>query len=168
MPAQDQEKVPLKMQARYAEIVAVTDAICAEHLNTEYAQLCRKMAAALSRKRPSPLERGRVNTWAAGILHAAGQNNFLFDKSQTPHIRADALAQICGVSKSTAGNKAKEIRDLLDISFLDFHWTLPSRMGDNPLAWMVSVDGFIIDARRLPREIQEEAYRKGLIPYVPE
>jgi hypothetical protein len=29
------------------------------------------------------------------------------------------------------------------------------------------VNGFVVDARRLQREVQEEAYRKGLIPYVP-
>jgi hypothetical protein len=33
---------------------------------------------------------------------------------------------------------------------------------------MVSVNGFITDARTFPREIQGEAYRKGIIPYVPE
>ena len=35
------------------------------------------------------------------------------------------------------------------------------------MAWMISVNGFIVDARRLKREVQEEAFRKGLIPYVP-
>jgi hypothetical protein len=28
-------------------------------------------------------------------------------------------------------------------------------------------NGFILDARRLKREVQEEALRKGLIPYLP-
>jgi hypothetical protein len=32
---------------------------------------------------------------------------------------------------------------------------------------MISVNGFIVDARRLKREVQEEAFRKGLVPYVP-
>jgi hypothetical protein len=35
------------------------------------------------------------------------------------------------------------------------------------MAWMISVNGFVLDARHLRREAQEEAYRKGLIPYVP-
>ena len=34
-------------------------------------------------------------------------------------------------------------------------------------AWNVMVNGLIVDARRLPRHLQEEAYRKGLIPYLP-
>ncbi len=39
---------------------------------------------------------------------------------------------------------------------------------DSSLVWMVSLNGFIIDARSLPREIQEEAVDKGLIPYLPD
>ena len=38
----------------------------------------------------------------------------------------------------------------------------------NLLAWMVEVDGIPMDARALPREIQEEAFRLGLIPFLPE
>jgi len=168
MSGQSQERVPKKMRDIYDAIVAITDAFCQEYLNEEYAQLCRKMAAALSRKRPSPLERGYVETWAAAVVYALGQVNFLFDKSQTPHMRANELCEIMGVSQSTASSRAKEIRDMLKIGMMDFHWTLPSRMDDNVMAWMISVDGFIVDVRMLPREIQEEAYRKGLIPYIPD
>ena len=50
---------------------------------------------------------------------------------------------------------------------MDPRWTLPSLIDRNPLAWMISVDGFILDARRVPRHLQEEAFRKGLIPYIP-
>jgi len=162
------ESVPNAMKPRYDEIVTVTDAFCDEHLNAEYAQLCRQMAATLARKRPSPLQTGRVNTWAAGIVHALGTVNFLFDKTQEPHIRAADLAEASGLAKSTISGKSKQIRDLLKIGLMDPDWTLPSRMDDNMMAWMVSVDGLILDARYLPREIQEEAYRKGFIPYVPD
>jgi hypothetical protein len=46
-------------------------------------------------------------------------------------------------------------------------WTLPSRLTDNPLAWMVQLNGLIVDARRLPIGLQQMAFDKGLIPYVP-
>jgi hypothetical protein len=161
------ETVPEAMKSRYDEIVAATDAFCGEHLNAEYAQVCRQMAATLARKRPSPLLGGRPNTWAAAIVHTVGSVNFLFDKTQDPHMRADDLAALFGLSKSTVGNKSKEIRDILDISVFDPDWTLPSKIDDNPMAWMISVNGFILDARHAPRPIQEEAYRKGLIPYLP-
>ena len=38
----------------------------------------------------------------------------------------------------------------------------------NPLIWMIQVNGLIMDVRHAPRHIQEEAFRKGLIPYIPE
>jgi hypothetical protein len=32
---------------------------------------------------------------------------------------------------------------------------------------MVAVNGLIVDVRQMPRVVQEEAYRKGIIPYIP-
>ena len=160
-------KVPEKMQATYDAIVALTDAVCEEHLNEEYAELCREMAAKLARKRPSPLASGRTQTWAAAITYTIGQVNFLFDKSQTPHMTAAELAEAFGVAQSSASNKAKSIRDMLKIYMMDAKWTLPSRMDSNPLVWMIEVNGFIVDARYVPREIQEIAFEKGFIPYIP-
>ncbi|MBI3766861.1 MAG: hypothetical protein HY271_00025 [Deltaproteobacteria bacterium] len=40
-------------------------------------------------------------------------------------------------------------------------------LAENPLAWMIEVDGLIVDARTMPLEIQEEAWRRGLIPDLP-
>jgi len=161
------ESVPEAMKARYDEVVELTDAFCREHLNEEYAQLCREMVATLARKRPSPLLGGKTLSWAAAVVYAIGSVNFLFSKDETPHMRANELAAAFGLAQSTVGNKAKEIKDLLNITVLDSRWTLPSRLEDNPMAWMVSINGLIIDARDLRRELQEEAYRKGLIPFIP-
>ena len=46
-------------------------------------------------------------------------------------------------------------------------WTLPSRLAENPLVWMIPVNGVIVDMRMVPRELQEQAYELGLIPFVP-
>jgi hypothetical protein len=54
--------VPEAAQPRYNEITALTDALCREKLNDEYAQLCREMTAALARKRPPPLMGGHSST----------------------------------------------------------------------------------------------------------
>ncbi len=160
--------VPKKMRAKYDEIVKLTDDVCQAHLNDEYAELCREMAAKLSRKKPSPLEKGRVKSWAAAILYTIGRINFLFDKSQTPHLEARQLCQLIGVSQGTASSKSTEIMRMFNL--MQFHpdWTLPSQIDENPLTWMISVNGFIIDARSAPRELQEEAFRLGLIPYLPD
>ena len=59
------------------EIAAITDRLCAEHLDAEYGALCRKAIARLARKRPSPLLRGEPRTWAAGIIYTIGMVNFV-------------------------------------------------------------------------------------------
>ena len=83
-------------------------------------------------------------------------------------MRADELYAWFSVVASTGGNKAKQIRDMLRINKLDGKWMLPSMVEQHPLAWMISANGFIVDARSLPRLIQEEAYRMGLIPSLQE
>jgi hypothetical protein len=160
-------KVPDSMQAVYDQITGISDAFCREYLNEEYAELARKMAATLARKRPSPLVSGRANSWAAGILYTLGQVNFLFDKSQSPHMRADELCKRIGVSQQTASGRAQKIRAVLDIFQMHPDWTLPSLMDHNPLVWILSVNGMMVDIRHMPREAQVVAFEKGLIPYIP-
>jgi hypothetical protein len=147
--------------------VALTDAVCKEHLNEEYAQLARELAAALCRKRPSPLAKGTPRTWACGIVYALGKVNFLFDKTQTPHLSSRELCERFGVGQSTASAKANAIMDALAMVPLDPRWCLPSKLADNPLAWLIEINGLLVDARMMPREVQEEVFRKGFIPYLP-
>jgi hypothetical protein len=167
MPTSDPHRVPARLRARFDDIVARTDAVSAEHLDAEYAELSRRMAAALARRRPSPLERGEARTWAAGIVHAVGWVNFLGDPSQDPHMTLAQLAAATGVGKNSVGAASRTIRDALGLMPLDPEWTRPSRMLDNPMAWIVLVDGIPIDVREAPLEVQEEAFRLGVIPFVP-
>jgi len=161
------EDVPKALEAKFNSIVALTDEFARQHLNDEYALLIRQATAALCRKRPSPLEKGQAKTWAAGITHAIGMVNFLFDSSQTPHISAGDLYQAFGISSSTGQAKSKLVRDTLKMHQLDPDWCLPSHVEDNPLIWMLSVNGLIMDIRSAPLSAQVEAFRQGLIPYIP-
>ncbi len=161
------ETIPQATRPHYERIVALTDAVCREYLNEEYAQLIRRLAAALARKRPSPIVRGKPEIWAAGIVHAVGMVNFLFDPAQTPHLRSDQLSKLFGVSQGSTGSKSKLIRNMFRMHQFDPDWCLPSKMDSNPLVWLLSVNGLIVDIRYMPREAQEVAYMKGLIPYIP-
>jgi hypothetical protein len=163
----EEPTVPATARPAYDAIVALTDAFCREHLNGEYEALCRKLAGALARKRPSPLLGGKPTTWACGVVRTIGWVNYLDDSRRKPHMKLTAIDRAFGVAESTGQGKSKAIRTLLRIRTSDPHWTLPSRMGDNPMAWMIEINGFIVDARHLKREFQEEALRKGLIPYIP-
>ncbi|MDO9103428.1 MAG: DUF6398 domain-containing protein [Methylovulum sp.] len=161
------EQVPKNMQPVFDAIVALTGDFSSQHLNDEYAQLARYVTATLCRKRPSPLVSGHANTWACGIIYALGFVNFLFDKSEKPYISATDLCKGFNISTSTGSAKSKVVRDSLKMMQFDPNWCLPSKLDNNPMAWLITVNGLMLDARHLPREIQEMAYQKGLIPYIP-
>jgi hypothetical protein len=148
------------------QIIELTNAFCQNHLNEQYRELCEDLAWAVFEEELA-LEKGRPAGWASGIVHAIGYVNFLQDPSQSPHMRSMQIAEEFGVSQQTMQNKSKIIRDKLDLTQMDPEWCLSSLIGDNPLVWMLEVDGFVIDARSAPIEFQQEAYRLGLIPYIP-
>lgn len=159
--------VPKEWQEYYRTLTGLTDDFCRQHLNDEYAELARQALAALCRKRPSPLASGRPQSWGCAVLYALGQVNFLSDPSSTPFMTLQDLCARFGVSASTAGNKAREVREALRMRPFDHRWMLPSRIEQSGLAWMVEWNGLMVDARDLPLDLQEDAARRGLIPYVP-
>lgn len=168
-PAKPKQKASSSDETEQAvrSIVELTDTFCNDFLNDEYAELCRKLAEKLSRKHPSPLLRGRPNTWACGIIRTIGVVNFLQDSSFAPYMKTTDIDEGFGVGSSTGQNKSKQIRDLLKIREMDPEWTLPSLMEHNPMVWMLEVDGLMMDARTAPHEIQRMAFERGLIPYIP-
>jgi Domain of unknown function (DUF6398) len=157
-------RIPAALRGRAREILAITDQACTEHLDDDYAVVCRRLVGRLARKRPSPLVRGDTRIWAAGAIYAVGQVNFLFDRSQQPYMTADQLAACLGVVKTTMANKAALIKKSLNLGVFEPDLTRPAMLEQHPLAWLVEVDGLIVDARMLPPELQEEARRRGLIP----
>lgn len=159
--------VPKSMQPIYDAVVALTDAVCRDHLNDEYRDLARAMAAALCRKRPSPLAKGPPKSWACGIVYVLGQLNFLSDKDTQPYMTTASLCAAFGVGQSTAQAKARVINDTLKPHRMDPTWMLRSFVGQNPLIWMAEVNGVLVDLRAMPREVQVIAHEKGIIPYVP-
>lgn len=161
------EKIPKAMAEKFSAVAALTDAFCAQHLHAEYRQMILHVLGALARKRPSPLLRGKENVWAAAVVHAVGRVNFLDDPTQTPHCKPKLIYAFFGIAESTGQNKSKEVRDLLGMGPFSPEWTLPSRLADNPMVWMLQVNGVTVDIRRAPMEVQRLAFDKGLIPFIP-
>jgi hypothetical protein len=157
-------KIPGELRPLVVEILTITDEVCAEHLDREYGELCRVLVGRLARKRPSPLARGDARIWAGGAIYTVGRVNFLFDRSQQPHLSADRLAECVGVVKTTMANKAALIAKTLDLGLYEPALTRMAMLEQHPLSWMVMINGFIVDARTLPEEIQDEARRLGVIP----
>lgn len=160
--------VPAAMQDTFTTMTALTDQVCKQHLNKHYADLARKALATLCRKRPSPLTRGRTDVWACAVVYALGQVNFLSDRSQKPHMAPEELCRLFGVASSTAMNKAKMVREMLGMSTFDHRWMLPDRAETFAPIWMASINGLIADIRSMPRAVQEQAFQRGMIPYIPD
>jgi len=158
--------VPDKLKQAHEAIVKMVDAFCDTHLNEDYKRLCHEMAEVLCLA-DFPLDEGQPTCWAAAIVHAIGWVNFLQDPHHSPHMTTTQIADCFGVSQSTMLAKSKIIRDELDLIQMDPDWCTPAMLENNPLVWMLKVNGFIIDIRAAPRGAQEEAYRLGLIPYIP-
>jgi hypothetical protein len=165
--ALDELKVPRGLRPVAEEIVGITDSVCLSVLDEEYADLARRAVAKLARKRPSPLRSGRRVTWAAGVVYALGQANFLSDPASQPCVTADQLSAAFGVAKSTMSSKARQVRDLLRISHFSPEFQRADVTAKNPLVWIIEVNGLALDARHVPLDIQVEAFQRGLIPYIP-
>jgi len=152
--------------AAVGQIVELTDAFCKKYLNDDYRELCEDMALA-AYEEGLPLHSGKPVGWASGIVYALGRVNFLQDPAQSPHMTTAQIAEGFGVSQATMMAKSKIIREALDLFQMHPDWCVPAMLENNPLVWMLSVNGVVMDIRLAPREAQEEAYRLGFIPYIP-
>lgn len=159
--------VPAAVRPAFDAVVDRLDAVAKAQLTEEYLPVLHEAAGALARKKPSPLLRGEPASWACGIVHAIGFVNFLFDKTQTPHMTAVQISQAFGVSASTGAAKATAIRKALKMAPHDPRWCVASMLAQNPLVWMLEVNGFVFDIRRAPVDLQRAAFQQGLIPFVP-
>lgn len=132
------------LDARAADLISRTDAFCKTALDDEYADLCARLIGKMRRKKVVPFVTGRPEIWAAAVVYALGQINFLFDPDEMPHSTPDAIADFFGVSKVTVGLKAKAIRELFKLKRWDGEFCTASIAARNPFANLVMVNGFIL------------------------
>src|SRR6266702_1175185 len=88
-------------------------------------------------------------------------------RASEPCVTTDQLSVAFGVAKSTMSGKARQVRDLLRISHFSPEFQRADVAAQNPLAWIIEVNGLAVDARHVPPGIQAEAFQRGLIPYMP-
>ena len=144
-----------KIKERENKLLELTRAFCQQKLNDEYIQLSEKLIKKLGRKRNVPFKTGRIEIWAAAIIHALGLINFLFDKSEKPYVTVNEINDFFGTNQSTVTGKSKQIRDLLKLSHFDKDFSTGKISNSNPLNNMVIVDGFIVPLNSLPEGLQK-------------
>ncbi|MDY0344685.1 MAG: DUF6398 domain-containing protein [Lentimicrobium sp.] len=137
------------------KLLELTGSFCAQKLDDDYYRLCEKLILKLGRKRDVPFKSGKIEIWAAAVIHALGSINFLFDKSFEPYVTADQISEFFGTKKSTVSNKASQIKDLLKMGYYDSDFSTQHMTEGNPLNDMVMVNGFIVPLSSIPKELQE-------------
>ena len=104
-----------KIKQKQDELIRMVSEFSDEYLDEEYKILNIRLVEKLGRKQDVPFKRGKLENWASGIIYTIAQLNFLFDDSFTPYITADCICNFFMTKKSTATNKARDIRKLLNL-----------------------------------------------------
>lgn len=160
-------RVPKAMEPIFQAVTTITDEFCRVHLDGDYAALARKATATLARKTSSPLAKGNVKSWAGGILYALAKVNHLGGGEGQPFASLGEMCDLLGIGRSTGTAKGGEVIAALKIRPFDTKWLHPDVLANDPRAWFLDVGGMVVDARQLPPDMQQHAFRLGLIPFVP-
>lgn len=112
------------LAGKYEEIVEKISIFSTEHLNDGYKSICIDATKALFSNNQEQVKKGKSSSWAAGIVHAIGTVNNLFDAKSKPYVKALDLYKGFGVSSSTGSSKSKEIRNLLSLDENSEKWVV--------------------------------------------
>jgi hypothetical protein len=147
------------VQQKKDTLIQMTDGFAERYLDEDYKMLCRKLIEKMSRKRQVPFLSGRLDIWAAAVVYALGQINFLFDKSFEPYVSAPDLCDYFGTSQSTISQKAKTIRDMLKMRYFDEEFSTERMQNENPLNEFVMVNGLIVPISTVMKVLEEKEAR---------
>ena len=137
-------------------LIRMTDGFADHYLDEDYKMLCRKLIEKMSRKRQVPFLSGRLEIWAAAVVYALGQINFLFDKSFEPYVSATDLCNYFGTSQSTTSQKAKTIRDMFKMRYFDEEFSTEKMQKVNPFNEYVMIDGLIVPVSTVMEAFEEK------------
>ncbi len=136
------------------KLLELTGSFCAQKLDDDYYQLCEKLILKLGRKRDLPFKSGKIEIWAAAVIHAIGSINFLFDKSFEPYVTAEQISEYFGTKKSTVSQKARQIKDMFKLGYYDTNFSTQDMTENNPFNDMVMVNGLIVPLSSIPENLQ--------------
>jgi hypothetical protein len=133
-----------KVEEKKSELMRLALGFSQEYLNKEYDDLIEKLVLKMTRKREVPFLTGRIEIWAAAVIHALGTVNFLFDKESSPYVPVSEIYQYFNTSQSTTSQKSKNIRDMFKMSYFDNSFATDSVRQSNPLNNMIILNGLIV------------------------
>ena len=130
-------------------LIEMTASFSNEYLDEDYKELCEKLIRKMARKRNVPFLSGRIEIWAAAIIHALGRINFLFDNNFEPYASTDDICNYFGTYKSTTSQKGKVIRDMFKMNYYDKEFSTTYVNENNPFSEMTMINGFIVPSDML-------------------
>ena len=159
-----EKKEKSAIESRKNQILILLKDFCSQKLNDDYFELSERLLNKLGRKRDVPFMSGKIEIWAAAVIHALGTINFLFDKSFEPYTTVDEINVFFGTNKSSTGQKSKVIRDLLNLGYFDGEFSTERVKQNNPFDKLTMVNGFIISKDSLPEVLPREDKLPEVLP----
>lgn len=145
-----------EINEKETKLLQITAAFFAQKLDEEYFVLCEKLIKKMGRKRDVPFQRGKIEIWAAAVVYSIGSINFLFDKSFQPYMTTAQISEYFETKSTTVSNKAREIKDMFNLSYYNPEFSIQKMIDSNPFNNMVMVDGFIVSLSTLPDDMQQK------------
>ncbi len=144
-----------EIKEREKKLLGLTGIFCSQKLDDDYFQLCEKLIKKMGRKRDVPFKRGKIEIWAAAVIHTIGSINFLFDKSFEPYMTAQQISDYFGTKNSTVSNKVRQIREMFKLTMFDNEFATEHMNETSPFNDLVMVDGLIVPLSSIPENLQE-------------
>ena len=146
-----------EIKKKEKDLLELTGTFCAQKLNDEYFELCERLIKKMGRKRDVPFKRGRLEIWAAAVIHTIGSINFLGDKSFEPYLSSREIHDHFGTKSTTVSNKAGTIKDMFDLWYYNPEFSTDHMQRNNPFNDLVMVDDMIWPIDSLPEDMRRIA-----------
>jgi len=151
-----EQKITKKdIRKKELQLLKLTSDFCKEKLDENYLILSAKAINNLGSFDDIPYLKGQIELWAAGIIHALGSINFLFEESVQPHVTKIEISEYFGVKKSNISSKSSSIQRTLGMQHFGSEYSTQRIKKEDTSKDFVKVDGRLVHLTTLPPDLQE-------------
>ena len=104
------------------ELIKLINAFCDKYLDEEYKNLSVKLIKRMANEEKVLFNCGSLENWAASILYALGQINYLFNKThEGQYVSRKTLLRFYHAKSSTITNKSAEIKKKYNLDSREYY-----------------------------------------------
>jgi len=144
------------LEEKKLQLLQLTAEFCDEKLDEEHKDLTRKLIHQLYRKDAIHSGNTTIEELAAGVIHAIGSVNLLFDDSFEPYISEDELNEYFDVKPEITVQHSIFFKEQLNLTVFDSDFFHLYEQERSPLKNTVSIDGIFIPLDLLPKYLKEK------------